>query len=187
MSNLIEDLLFLKQLQQELGTQESDYQASPRFWVVGDYRWVPCPDDYAERFSVYLPTECESYVVEKYISDLDLEEMDDEAREAFEDLDLDCYSDILEWIQKYVDEGAMIIGERKEHFIRENTMFLTKSEAKRHIELNHYHYTKEAHTYAMSAWRAPTVSRLLTILEECDFDKLLQIVGEHHEYAAKTD
>jgi hypothetical protein len=51
-------------------------------------------------------------------------------------------------------------------------MFLTKQEAKDHIRLNHYHYTDEVHTYAMTAWRAPKVERLLNILETFDWDKL---------------
>jgi len=51
-------------------------------------------------------------------------------------------------------------------------MFLTKAEAKKHIQLNHYHYSPKAHTYAMTAWRAPTIERLLKILENFEWDKI---------------
>lgn len=51
-------------------------------------------------------------------------------------------------------------------------MFLTKAEAKRHIRLNKHHYTSEAHTYAMTALRAPKVERLLKILETFDWDSI---------------
>lgn len=49
---------------------------------------------------------------------------------------------------------------------------MNQQEAKRHLKLNHYHYTREAHTYAMTAWRSPVVSRLWEVLRTCDFDKL---------------
>lgn len=165
------DIEFLKNLQAELNSQATDCQASPRFWTVGDYRWVECNEDNAERFSVYLPSAAESYEVNSYLEMIkEDEELSGEELEEFEEID--GPSSALDWIQKYQDEDASLHPEREEHFIRENTMFLTKAEAKRHIELNHYHYTKKAHTYAMTAWRAPKVERLLKILSEFDFDSL---------------
>ncbi|CAM4127079.1 hypothetical protein BASU183_18115 [Bacillus subtilis] len=50
-----QDIQFLKELQQELKYQDSDGQASPRFWTVGDYEWVEAREENAERYSVYLP------------------------------------------------------------------------------------------------------------------------------------
>jgi hypothetical protein len=60
-------------------------------------------------------------------------------------------------------------------------MFLTKAEAKEHIEANHYHYTKEAHTWAMTAWRAPKVERLLKVLSEFDFRSLRAALSSQTE------
>ena len=40
------DIQFLKELQQELKTQETDGNASPRFWVIKDYRMVPASEKY---------------------------------------------------------------------------------------------------------------------------------------------
>lgn len=167
-----DDIQFLKDLQAEMNSQDTDIQADPRFWTVGDYRWVPCPDDCSERYSVYLPNDGEAPTISDFLENLDREELDDAAREALAEIDTEDHDAVLGWIQEHYDEGASMIGERKEHFIRMNTMFLTKAEAKRHIEANHYHYTKEAHTYAMTAWRAPTVERLWKILREFDFDRL---------------
>jgi hypothetical protein len=172
-----DDIEFLKSLQSELNSQANDCQAAPRFWVVGDYRWVECREENAERFSVYLPSAGESYELDDYLEGIkEDEELSGEELEEFEEIG--CESSALDWIQKYQDEDAYLCSEKKEHFVRENTMFLTKSEAKRHIELNHYHYTKEAHTYAMTAWRSPVVERLLQILHEFDFDSLYPKEGE---------
>ncbi|WP_308729404.1 hypothetical protein [Bacillus atrophaeus] len=34
------DIQFLKELQNELKTQDHDSQAAPHFWSIGDYKWI---------------------------------------------------------------------------------------------------------------------------------------------------
>lgn len=58
-----------------------------------------------------------------------------------------------------------------------NTMFLTLEEAKRHIELNHYHY-HEPTTYGRLAWRAPDVERLWQALKGIDWNALIELSRE---------
>lgn len=167
------DIQFLKDLQHELNNQDHDIQAAPRFWVVGDYRWVSCPDGIGERVVVYLPDAAEAYEINDLLKDIradDLEDMSDDAKEGFGEIE--CEASAFDWIQEHYDEGATLHCEEKVHFVRENTMFLTKAEAKQHIERNRHNYTDEAHTYAMTALRAPKVARLLDILETFDFSKL---------------
>ncbi|MEC2237417.1 hypothetical protein P9G78_22225 [Bacillus subtilis] len=154
-----QDIQFLKELQQELKNQDSDGQAAPRFWTVGDYEWVEARAENAERYSVYLPYIAEAYVLDDYLEDL--KEDSELSKEALTELKKDDFDDAIEWIQKYIDEEAELIV----HIVRPDTMFLTKAETKAHIKLNRPHYTSEAHTYAMTAWRAPKVERLLNILE----------------------
>ena len=52
-------------------------------------------------------------------------------------------------------------------------MFLTNKSCKEHIRLNNYHYSSDAHSYAMTAWRSPEVEKLFKILQEVDWDKML--------------
>ncbi|WP_229263753.1 hypothetical protein [Cohnella cholangitidis] len=109
----------------------------------------------------------------------DIEEDEELSGEKLDEFkEIGCETSALEWIIKYMDEDAYLVPTKKEHFVRENTMFLTKAEAKWHIECNHYHFTDEVHTYAMTAWRAPKVERLLKILGEFDFQSLLGEKGE---------
>ncbi|WP_317958118.1 hypothetical protein [Oceanobacillus kimchii] len=61
---------------------------------------------------------------------------------------------------------------REESFIVPNTMFITKQDAKNHLLANKHHYSKKAHTYAMTAWRSPKVSKLMTILETMDWSEI---------------
>ncbi|MBL4968798.1 hypothetical protein [Bacillus halotolerans] len=48
--------------------------------------------------------------------------------EAMEDIE--CEASALDWIHEYVDSGADLIPETEVHYIYQNTMFLTKAEAK---------------------------------------------------------
>ncbi len=167
-----DDIRFLKELQKELQTQEHDCQAEPRYWTIGDYVMVSCPEGYQESYEVYLPESCFSCNVDEYLDTVktdELEDMSEDAKREFKEIG--CEVSALEWIQKYQSKDASLIPVQEEHIIRPNTMFLTKAEAKRHLELNHYHYSKKAHTYAMTAWRAPKVERLLKILETFDWGR----------------
>ncbi|MEC0684960.1 hypothetical protein P8888_18435 [Bacillus haynesii] len=168
----MEDIYFLKKLQEELKTQENDGQAAPRFWTVGDYEWVEAREGNAERYSVYLPYTAESYVLDDYLEEIKKDsELSKESLTELKEIG-DNYDETIEWIRKYIDEEAELIPERKVHIIQPNTVFLTKAEAKSHIKLNKHHYTSKAHTYAMTAWRAPKVERLLKILETFDWDSI---------------
>ncbi|MGH1053289.1 hypothetical protein [Bacillus cytotoxicus] len=171
------DIQFLKDLQQELKTQEIDCQASPRFWTLMDYKWVVTAEGYHERTSLYFVNDCEAVIVDEYVKEIINDEVEHElTKEQIEDLkELQEYAseyDLVEWIKENIDEDCHLVYEKEEAFIVGNTMFLTKAEAKKHIELNKHHYTSKVHTYAMTAWRAPKVERLLNILETFDWESI---------------
>lgn len=169
-----DDIKFLKELQNELKTQEKDCQAFPRFWALEDYRWVVTEEGYHDRMSVYFVNDYVSMTLDDYITFILNNECDhytDEQLNELKDLkELGDDEEILNWIKEYHDRDCYLVYEKEESFIVPNTMFLTKAEAKKHIELNHYHYSPRVHTYAMTAWRAPKVERLLKILETFDWD-----------------
>ncbi|UPI11969.1 hypothetical protein [Bacillus phage SBSphiJ1] len=178
-----EEIQFLKDLQQELKTQDKDCQAAPRFWALMDYRWVETSPDEYERISIVFPEEYEDYVLDDLVSDIinynpdcsycytvDHDAIDD-LREM-EDYFMTDEDELLKWFQTNIDSEAYLVYTKEEEFIVPNTMFLTKQEAKNHIKVNHYHYTSKVHTYAMTAWRAPKVEKLLNILENFDWDSL---------------
>lgn len=99
---------------------------------------------------------------------------------------------IAEWIDEDSDENRIVaeskyeiqelidlagIGEIKvvsyvnKSKIYENTMFLTQKDAEDHLKANYYHYSEDAHTYAMTAWRSNRVEKLINILQSVDFGK----------------
>lgn len=174
-----DDIQFLKELQQQMKWEdENDYdcQASPRFWVIMDYKKEPAHEDYHDGDTSYFHndgdhTEFETLEdLKEFLIEHEYDDEDEELRELLEDslTDFDTLWDYVESNYEYFDTCFM----REVEFIVPNTMFLTKEEAKRHLELNHYHYTSKAHTYAMTAWRAPKVERLINILLNFDFEEI---------------
>lgn len=171
-----EDIQFLKDLQNELNTQENDGQAGPRFWVIMNYKWEVTAEGHEDRVVLYDCHACETMELDEYVEEI----VDGERKKDFEAEDVEelkdihewsSSSDVFDWIEEYDDESRYFpIYEQEVSFIAPNTMFLTKEEAKRHLKLNHYHYSSKAHTYAMTAWRAPKVERLINILESFDWD-----------------
>lgn len=175
-----EDIQFLKDLQVELNTQDNDCQASPRFWTVGDYRMVDCPEGYQDSYHINASNQDYYGLLDDLLDQIKEDEFEDYPDCAADEFEaIDCEVSAIDWIREYYDEDAELIPVKEEHFIRPSTMFLTKAEAKRHIELNYYHYTDRAHTYAMTAWRAPKVERLLKILETFDWSLIER--GDTHE------
>ena len=181
-SKINADIQFLKELQKQMKHEnEHDYdsQASPRFWVVMDYRSVQGHPDYDNCEREYYYNDGD-YVPFKSYQDLKefIEDHYEEKIEEDEDLKAILndgnFEELWEYIGWHLNEDGYFsdVFMKEEEFIAPNTMFLTKEEAKRHLEINHYHYTSKAHTYAMTAWRAPKVERLLKILNEFDFDLL---------------
>lgn len=179
-----EDIQFLKDLQKQMNYQsehEYDRQASPRFWVIMDYRVVPANEEYDSGFEQHFHNDGE-HTEFKNFSDLKLFleeyfeeeiESDEELKELIEDENEDFY-DLWDYVEENLNDDNFFTKAfvKEESFIAPDTMFLVKEEAKSHLEKNHYHYSSKAHTYAMTAWRAPKVKRLIEILETFDWDSL---------------
>ena len=89
-----------------------------------------------------------------------------------------CISSIGELIEALEEAEVISHGRydtacyRKEHYRYPDTMFLTNRSCKEHIRLNHYHYSGDAHSYAMTAWRSPEVERLWNILDVIDWKSM---------------
>lgn len=178
------DIDFLRELQQELKTQDHDCQAEPRFWAIMDYRWVVTDDGWHDRVSVFYPDSCESRILEDVVNEILAGE--DEGEYSDEDLEelrfnheMGFESGTANWLEQHADEDCYFVYEKEEEAIQPNTFFITKQEAKDHLKNNAHHYTNKAHTYAMTACRAPKVERLWKILEIFDWDSVAIIAKDN--------
>lgn len=170
-----EDVIFLQNLQQELKIQEKDHQAAPRFWVIRQYERRVTDSNFSDGM-VLIDIEGGEY--KEFYDDCNMADFIDYMKEyrdkdlskINESYDYSNMSELIEIIMDYECLDDFITYHYEEvAVIKENTMFLTKQEAKNHIKANYYHYNKSVHTYAMTAWRAPKVEKLLSILENFDF------------------
>lgn len=177
-----ESIRFLNELKSELNTQDSVYQAQPRFWVIMDYKWVVAPEGCGERTAIFCFELNEDHSIdindigEELAGHIEDNELEDETNYFNGELNLDSLKqekdiDKLESILEELGLGYQINEEVFEGFVAPNTFFLTIKEAKEHLAANHYHYNPNAHVYAMTAWRSPEVEKLLTILMTENFEK----------------
>lgn len=171
-----EEINFLKELQEEMNTQENDGQAAPRFWTIMDYQWKTTDEGNHERVSLFDIDSCETMTIEEYVkailsgeSNLDLTEEDmEELKDNYEHFP----SEIEDWIEEHDSKNYHFLYEKEESFIAMNTLFFTKNEAKQHVENNRHHYSSKAHTFAMTVNRAPKMEKLMKILTTFDWDSV---------------
>lgn len=162
-----EDIAFLKDLQHELNTQETDCQADPRFWVINETkRTWGFENGYADDVvacncngdSWETPEEFLNYLIHNdYLS---REQINEEY-----DYDFDEILTILG------NSDFFTCGYKDEDTIVPDTLFLTKRACQEHINRNSYHYD-HPHTYAMTAWRSPEFEKFMTLFKSADLDKL---------------
>lgn len=182
-----EDRAFLLKLQTELNTQDTAGTADPRFWVIKGsetYR----NDDEPEEYGLICGGEVVACTTKETIEYLNEHIMPqnpdkDECTISYEESsyfdfvlkykelgkeDQELFS--MEELNKYLAEVYIdpceLFGISSRSVIYPNTMFLTEKAAREHLELNHYHYSADAHTYCMCAWRSPEIERLVKILRE---------------------
>ncbi|MGF0347678.1 hypothetical protein ACQR3P_28975 [Rhodococcus sp. IEGM1300] len=181
------DVEALSRLQDRMRYEdEHDYdcQASPRFWMIMDYREVVGnvdyddgrnvlvhndgdftefndKDDIREHFNEYLDEDDENVYSELY---------------AILDNENKSYDDAVEYVLENLNKDGHFeeLFMRQESFLSYNGFFLTKQEAKEHLKSNSHHYTSNAHTFAMTAWRSPQVTEIYRLLHQADFKKLNQ-------------
>ena len=82
---------------------------------------------------------------------------------------MESLEDIKVWLSEYTNRNFNIISYKTIDKIYEYTMFLTQKDAEEHLRSNYYHYSDDAHTYAMTAWRSPRVEKLINILSTVNF------------------
>ncbi len=171
---LEEDISFLKELAHKRKTQEKDGCADPVFWMVYDTKNVYCEDgEYYEFYDdgeiIYSTfnafdkenlEEFKEYILNKFdIKEWNLEEFKN----------IKSNDDLVEYLYWNDLEELNRARFNREHFISQTTgPFLTKAAAKKHIEENHYHYSKEVTTYGLVGWRNPEFEQLMKIIEKVD-------------------
>lgn len=192
-----QEINFLTSLQNEMNTQDTVGQRDPRFWVIrgtetvygmmdGEQRLflngteysAMCDSDLVKNILEAARKNCTDYKDLRIKAEVDSMTLYGKEKEADESEDeiaewLD-FENLVEWLQTYTREDARALYCEDVPKIYPSTFFLTQKAAEEHLIANHYHYSQDAHTYAMTAWRNPEADNLWAILQETDFEDLRQ-------------
>ena len=183
-----EDITFLKELQHEMLTQDTVCQAAPRYWAIRGKTNVYGLDTKCSEFEGiridfetflhdmedvynYLDDHYDQYEYHLTDGDLSYSLKTDNDFKSISDM-----SDALEHLKELGEDEAEIVGYNEEYEIYPDTFFLTNRACKEHIKQNYYHYSNDAHSYAMTAWRSAEVERLWRILDKINWSEIEKLV-----------
>ena len=132
----------------EMGTQNNRFTASPFFYQIRTRKDVVAVDGSEDHYEYFVDDTCE----EEVYGD-ELEEDEDKNEELSDDRD-ENENGKVKWTHTIPMQKAY----------EYKGMFLTESDAKQHLKLNHYHYSSDACTYVDHAWRAYGLEEFLKAL-----------------------
>ena len=162
-----EDYEFLKELQHELNTQETDCQADPIYWSVMEKREVLALEGEGEP---RIPYDDGAYSLEELIKDIseNIEDYDQAIQDEWKECDkTEAYTVAdfaTERLGYNVYPNSIYYVQDEDHISTFSGAFLTKRACQQHIDANRYHY-REPHTYTNTAYRNYELERLLKILK----------------------
>ena len=152
----------LKEIQKQLKTQDNRATANPIF-IVYDWEKIPSCSDYTDNWE-YVHSEDGTTIgttkeeLIEFVKDNGMELLPNETELK------DMIGDrLLELLQEQDSNFVKFYYIKKRVFIN---VFFTEKSADEFIKQNHYHYTKEVHTYVNCLWRNPEMQYIRDCLEK---------------------
>lgn len=173
-----EDYEFLKDLQNELNTQENDCNADPVFWGVEETVEECRGGDGEYGGDPYITFDDGKWSLEEAIEEIEEsfknepEEYDDDTRAAWKEVDKTCAEDICEFMTGnlgWPNVYGVAYVENVKRVTPYTGAFLTKRACKEYIKKYGYNHN-DPHTYAMTAYRNFELEKLLKILKTMKFE-----------------
>ncbi len=160
-----EDYNFLKDLQNELNTQETDGNAQPVYWGVLETREVGVPDECGEPRIYRGDGVCGTLEEAVMRIDESIRDFSEETQKVWHEIDKNNMLDVVEFAKSHLDwREWRIVYVENVHSLAENTgPFFTKRACKDYIKKVGYHFS-DPHTYAMTALRNKEFERVVNIL-----------------------
>ena len=174
-----EDYEFLKNLQNELNTQENDGNADPVFWGVEETVEECRGGDGEYGGDPYITYDDGKWSLEEAIEAVEDElknnpEYSDEwLHKEWEEVDKSCAEDVYEFMTDMLHwEGiyGVVYVEEVKRVTPFTGAFITKRACKEYIKKYGYNHN-DPHTYAMTAYRNFELGRLINILKSLNFEK----------------
>lgn len=169
-----EDYEFLKELQHELNTQTTDYNAQPVYWGVMETHEIAVPDGcgttYIQHDDGKWNVKEAVREVEDYLASLKPEEKNLAIEKEWGAVDKENITEVYDFMSIELEwDNIDLYDFREEEKLSTYTgAFLTKRACKQYIEKYKYNHSNP-HTYAMTAYRNFELERLLNILKTMKF------------------
>ncbi len=181
------EILFLKELQKEMNTQDTFATADPRYWIIKGKRKLYYADEedadgidlldknnrvcaagleniasfIKNMFSINCHYDSENNCITVYDGN------------GSDDIWLYTVQEINDLLKKYFVDRYHCENFVIETYDYPNTLFLTYEDAVEHLKKYSYHYDKDAHPYCCCAQMSPRLERLYKILHEVDFGSMI--------------
>ena len=174
-----EDYEFLKDLQNELNTQENDGNADPVFWGVEETVEECRGGDGEYGGDPYITYDDGKWSLEEAIEEVEDElknnpEYSDEwLHKEWEEVDKSCAEDVYEFMTGMLHwEGiyGVVYVEDVKRVTPFTGAFITKRACKEYIKKYGYNHN-DPHTYAMTAYRNFELGKLINILRNLKFEE----------------
>lgn len=174
-----EDYEFIKDLQNELKTQENDGNADPVFWGVEETVEECRGGDGEYGGDPYITYDDGKWSLEEAIEEVEDElknnpEYSDEwLHKEWEEVDKSCAEDVYEFMTDMLHwEGiyGVVYVEGVKRVTPYTGAFITKRACKEYIRKYGYNHN-DPHTYAMTAYRNFELGRLINILKNLKFEE----------------
>lgn len=157
-----------KEIKERLLTQDNRATAHPIF-IVYDWEKIPTSSEYSDK-SMFVDDEGEvADTREQFIEYLKTADCKIPSTEELANMDDD---ELLDWLCK--EQGYDIF--RKVYYILKRVfinVFFTEESADTFIAQNHYHYTKEVHTYVACLWRNPEMQYIRDMIMSGKLDEVM--------------
>lgn len=170
-----EEYEFLKDLQNELNTQETDGNAQPVFWGVEE-TVEECRGEYGDwGGDPYIRYDDGKWTLEEAIKEVNENIIDypQDIISEWEDVDKTCAEDIYEFMierLKWDSVYGVVYVEKVERVTPFTGAFLTKRACKNYIKRYGYNHNNP-HTYAMTAYRNFELQKLVNIIKNLTFEE----------------
>lgn len=162
---------FLKELQSQLKTDEKKHEAS--LWTVMDYKYELCVPSSKDCFAIYSPFTYELLQpdTETFLNLIELFNVEGEATNIIDNLDMLSEEEVLAWVHEHVDTGAILMPQQKVSFIVKNQIFLTKIEVEQYLEYEGAaNHSPDAHAYEMNLYKSVAMEKLLDVIKNAVFE-----------------
>jgi len=159
-----EDFEFLKELQHELNTQDTDGQAEPRYWMVMEKETMATPPGVGQAYIYLGDGDVRTHEETVQFIKENMQWCDNEAKKKWKSVNKKDFDEVLEYLKETFNCGEEVWQDERDRISHFSGAFLTKRECKRHIETNRHHYDRPC-TFAMTAYRNYELERLLKILQ----------------------